>query len=146
MSPSRFSAISFALVLSASLASTTSAFAVAPLLRPSTTIERLPSSSTKLNGMFDGLAGAFANDDMGKKENAGLKNGPRTNDEVTVNGKAIKGAVVGQKVSIALAAARVKVQYSCKSGECGTCAMSMNGRKVRACVTNIPQGKCALKT
>ena len=40
--------------------------------------------SSPLYGFFDK---AFANEDMGKKENAGLKNGPKVNDQVTINGE-----------------------------------------------------------
>ena len=40
------------------------------------------STSTSLN-IFGGLKGAFANDDeLGARENAGLKNGPKMNDQV----------------------------------------------------------------
>lgn len=41
------------------------------------------STSTSLN-IFGGLKGAFANDDeLGARENAGLKNGPKMNDQVS---------------------------------------------------------------
>jgi ferredoxin len=64
---------------------------------------------------------AFANDDsLGKRENAGLKKGPNYNSEVTINGKPVKNAVAGQKVSQVAAAAGQKISYSCNKGDCAT--------------------------
>jgi hypothetical protein len=56
-------------------------------------------TTTSLN-IFGGLKGAFANDDsLGQAKNAGLSNGPRYNENVTVNGKAVPNVVVDQKIS-----------------------------------------------
>lgn len=102
--------------------------------------------TTELNLFGKNLKDAFANDDtLGKAKNAGLKNGPKTNDSVTVNGKTVN-AVVGQKVSVVAAQARAKISYNCKQGDCGTCMININGRKVKACQATIPAGKCAIKT
>jgi ferredoxin len=102
---------------------------------------RRPLLSTQLN-IF---GKAFANDQsLGKAENPGLKNGPNVS-EVTINGKPVK-AVAGQKVSQVLAAAKVKVTYSCRKGDCGTCELFMNGRVEKACNAKIPQGKCVIQT
>mmetsp|Transcript_15589 Transcript_15589/g.24241 ORF Transcript_15589/g.24241 Transcript_15589/m.24241 type:complete len:129 (-) Transcript_15589:261-647(-) len=99
-------------------------------------------STTKLGGWMD----AFKNDEsLGKPQNAGLTNGPRTNDNVTVNGKPVK-AVVGQKVAVVAATARAKISYDCRNGDCGTCMVNINGRKVKACQQVIPPGKCAINT
>ena len=104
------------------------------------------SSSTSLN-IFGGLKGAFANDDsLGQAKNAGLSNGPRYNENVTVNGKAVPNVVVDQKISQVCASARVKVPYNCQNGECGTCMVKINGRKAKACVSKVPNGKCAIQT
>ena len=104
------------------------------------------TTSTSLN-IFGGLAGAFANDDsLGKAQNAGLKNGPKFNENVTVNGKAVPKVVVDQKISQVCASARVKVPYNCQNGECGTCMVKINGRKSKACVSKVPSGKCAIET
>jgi len=43
-------------------------------------------TSTSIN-IFGGLKDAFSNEDNLPKQNAGLTNGPRNNDQVTVNGK-----------------------------------------------------------
>lgn len=100
---------------------------------------RIPSSQLDLFG------NAFANDDsLGKRENAGLKKGPKV-AQITVNGKPVK-AVAGQKVSQVLASARVKMTYSCRKGNCGTCEFLMNGRIEKACGAKIPQGKTAITT
>ena len=100
------------------------------------------SDQMKLRGFMD----AFKNDEsLGKPQNAGLTNGPRTNDNVSVNGKAVK-AVVGQKVSDVAAAARAKINYDCRNGDCGTCRVNINGRVVKACQQRIPTGKCVINT
>lgn len=107
---------------------------------------RTAQTSTSLN-IFGGLKGAFSNDDsLGKAANAGLSGGPRYNENVTVNGKSVPNVVVDQKISQVCASARVKVPYNCQNGECGTCTVNMNGRKIKACVSKVPAGKCAIQT
>lgn len=104
------------------------------------------SSSTSLD-IFGGLKDAFSNDDsLGKAKNAGLSGGPKYNENVTVNGKAVPNVVVDQKISQVCNAARVKVPYNCQNGECGTCTVKMNGKKIRACVSKVPSGKCSIET
>merc|ERR1719287_72788 len=104
---------------------------------------RRPASQLDMFG--NAMKGAFANDDsLGKRQNAGLKKGPNVS-ETTVNGKPIK-AVAGQKVSQVMNSARVKMTYSCKEGNCGTCELLMNGRIEKACVAKIPRGKCTIQT
>lgn len=99
---------------------------------------------TSLNGMF---GDAFKNDDrLGKPKDAGLSNGPQYNDQVTVNGKEVKGAVVGQKLTVVAGRARVKIPVNCQQGDCGTCMVNFNGRKVKACQATLPAGKAAIKT
>ena len=114
--------------------------------RTATTTATTTTTATALH-IFGGLKGAFSNDDsLGKAKDAGLSSGPRYNDQVTVNGKAIPKVVVDQKVSLVCNAARVKVPYNCQNGECGTCTVRMNGRPVRACVAKVPSGKCSIVT
>lgn len=106
----------------------------------------VPQTPTALP-MFGGLKGAFANDDsLGKAKDAGLSGGPKYNDQVSVNGKSVPNVVANQKISQVCAAARVKVPYNCQNGECGTCTVMMNGRKVKACVSKVPAGKCNIQT
>mmetsp|Transcript_26887 Transcript_26887/g.35078 ORF Transcript_26887/g.35078 Transcript_26887/m.35078 type:complete len:141 (+) Transcript_26887:99-521(+) len=106
---------------------------------------RTEDSMTGLHLFGNAFKDAFSNDDsLGEKENAGLKGGPKIN-EVTINGKPVK-AVANQKVSQVLAAARTKVTYSCKKGDCGTCEIQMDGRIVKACQAKIPKGKCTINT
>lgn len=71
--------------------------------------------------------------------------GPKNNDNVSINGKPVK-AVVGQKVSVVAASARVKIDYNCKNGDCGTCTVKINGRNSKACQATIPSGKCNIVT
>ena len=95
----------------------------------------MSTSSSKLNmGFGDMFKGAFSNDEnIGPAENAGLKGGVKYNEKVTVNGKSVK-AVIGQKVGIAANAARVKINYDCSKGDCGTCKINVNGRTVKVCM------------
>lgn len=99
-------------------------------------------------GMFgDALKKAFTNDEsLGERKNEGLKGGPNYNDNVTVNGKAVQGAVVGQKLTVVAGRARVKIPVNCQKGDCGTCVVKMNGRKVKACQTSLGAGKCSIET
>jgi ferredoxin len=102
---------------------------------------------TSLNLFGDALKGAFSNDDnLGKRKNEGLAGGPNYNEAVTVNGKAVPGSVVGQKLTVVAGRARVKIPVNCQQGDCGTCEVMMNGRKVKACQTLLPKGKCAINT
>lgn len=127
--------------VAAALLLSTSADAFVPA-----TTQTTQTTSTSLN-IFGGLKGAFANDDsLGAAKNAGLSNGPRYNENVTVNGKAVPNVVVDQKISQVCASARVKVPYNCQNGECGTCMVKINGRKSKACVSKVPAGKCAIQT
>ena len=110
-----------------------------------------PSSPTTISftslNIFGGLKDAFSNDDsLGKAKNAGLSGGPKYNENVTVNGKAVPNVVVDQKIRQVCNAARVKVPYNCQNGECGTCTVKMNGKKIRACVSKVPSGKCSIET
>lgn len=132
--------ISFVSIILAfvALASGAQAFTVAPA--------PLTTTSTSL-GLFGGLTDAFKNDDsLAPAKNAGLSNGPNYNDQVTVNGKAVQGAVVGQKLTVVAGRARVKIPVNCQKGDCGTCMVNFNGRKVKACQTTLGKGKAAIKT
>jgi ferredoxin len=106
------------------------------------------STKTSTTSINNWLKDAFSNDEslIGTAKNAGLSNGPKYNDQVSVNGKSIPNVVVDQKISQVCNAARVKVPYNCQNGECGTCTVKMNGKKVRACVSKVPAGKCAIQT
>eukprot|EP00980_Cylindrotheca_fusiformis_P008909 scaffold1900_cov123-Cylindrotheca_fusiformis.AAC.35 len=108
-------------------------------------LQSSPRLETNLN-MFGGLKGAFANEDMGAKKNEGLSNGPNYNENVTVNGKKVPGAVVGQKLTVVAGRARVKIPVNCQKGDCGTCMVNMNGKKVKACQTPLPSGKTSINT
>ena len=57
-----------------------------------------------------------------------------------------QNAVVGQKIKVVAAAARVKIPYNCNNGDCGTCTVLVNGRKAKACQMTVPKGKCDIQT
>jgi hypothetical protein len=93
-----------ALFLVAALAASANAFTVGPHSVSQTT------SSTSLNIFGNAFKDAFSNDDkLGKAQNAGLSGGPEYNEKVTVNGIPVKGAVVGQKLTVVAGRVRVKV-------------------------------------
>jgi ferredoxin len=129
------------LVSLAALAATAQGFNVAPQ-------QIRQQDHTSLNmGFGDAFKGAFSNDDtLGAKKNEGLAGGPNYNESVTINGKAVKGAVVGQKLTVVAGLARVKIPVNCQKGDCGTCEVNLNGRKVKACQTVLGKGKCAIQT
>ena len=88
-------------------------------------------------GIFDGLAGAFANEKFEKPPlEQGLSKGPKT-VQATYNGKTID-AIVGGKLRNAESSLRMGLKYNCDNGECGTCECLMDGRKVRPCVARVP--------
>ena len=92
------------------------------------------TTSTQLNGMFGGLQDAFKNDERlagTQTTTPGLSKGPNFNEQVTVNGKPVQGAVVGQKLTVVAGRARVKIPVNCQKGDCGTCPVLLNGRKVK---------------
>jgi ferredoxin len=106
-----------------------------------------PYHVTPSNFPLMGWMDAFKNDEsLGKPENAGLKNGPKYNDQVTVNGVAVPGAVVGQKLTVVAGRVRVKIPVNCQKGDCGTCMVNLNGRSVKACQATLPAGKAVIKT
>lgn len=119
------------------LLSTINAFVIQPTAAPH------DHRSWKLFGLMD----AFKNDEtLGKPVNAGLTNGPKYNDQVTVNGIAAKNAVVGQKLTVVAGGVRVKIPVNCQKGDCGTCMVKLNGRKVKACQVTLPVGKVTITT
>ncbi len=77
-------------------------------------------TSTVLEIFGNALKDAFANDDaLGKRKNEGLSGGPDYNENVSVNGKKVQGAVVGQKLTVVAGRARVKIPVNCQKGDCG---------------------------
>ena len=115
---------------------------VARTTAPSTT-----TTTTSPTSLYNIFGDAFKNDDsLGKAKNEGLSNGPSYNDKVTVNGKPVQGAVVGQKLTVVAGRARVKIPVNCQKGDCGTCVVMYNGRKVKACQTPLGSGKADIKT
>lgn len=82
--------------------------------------QRVVTSSTSLNIFGDAFKNAFSNDDtLGARKNEGLAGGPDYNENVTMNGKAVPGCVVGQKLTVVGGKARVKIPVNCQAGDCG---------------------------
>mmetsp|Transcript_7075 Transcript_7075/g.7991 ORF Transcript_7075/g.7991 Transcript_7075/m.7991 type:complete len:142 (-) Transcript_7075:298-723(-) len=128
--------ITVGVVVHQSSAFTTSASVSCPLRCP----------DTSLHGFFDAaMKNAFGNEELGAKQNAGISGAGPMASAVTINGKKIQG-IANQKVSIVAQAARVKINYSCNAGSCGTCRIKMNGKEVRACQAKVTPKKCDIRT
>lgn len=59
--------------------------------------------------------------------------------ELTFNEKKTVSVAPGSKLSDAAVKAGVRVRYDCKEGKCGICAVRMNGKQVRTCITKVPK-------
>lgn len=94
---------------------------------------------TKLNGLGDIFAKAFANDpSMPPAKNPGFSKEPDTvMVEFLPSKKVVKG-FPGQKLSLIAQAGGVPIKYSCKKGECRTCEVNFNGKIVKACQASLP--------
>ena len=85
-------------------------------------------------GLFDN---AFKNETFTKPPAGGGLSKPLKTVKATYNGKSID-AVVGGKLRNVEQGMRIGQKYSCTEGDCGTCELLMNGRKVRPCVAKVP--------
>ncbi|KAJ1433655.1 hypothetical protein B484DRAFT_447157 [Ochromonadaceae sp. CCMP2298] len=122
----------FALVLVLCLLSAATAF-----LSPAQT----KCAGTRLHmGFGDMLKKALANDpNLPPASNPGLTGGQPATVEVEFlpSGKKVK-AYLGQDLKLIASAAKVDIKYNCSKGECGTCTVDFNGKKVRTCVSSLP--------
>jgi hypothetical protein len=109
-------------VLAVLVALVSTTYAFLPVQVPSKTITE---TTTSLSIFGNALKDAFGNDEsLGARKNEGLSNGPDYNDNVTVNGKKVQGAVVGQKLTVVAGRARVKIPVNCQKGDCGKSALT----------------------
>ena len=69
--------------------------------------------------------------DVCTNREANMTHAPLDKKYVTVNGKPVPGAVVGQKLTVVAGRVRVKIPVNCQKGDCGTCTVKVNGRKVK---------------
>lgn len=107
----------FSTLLLAILATTSTTTSFAFVIQHTTVTPHQSTTSCTTTTSLNGLMDAFKNDDsLGKPQNAGLSKGPNYNDNVTVNGKAVKGSVVGQKLTVVAGRARVKIPVNCQRG------------------------------
>jgi hypothetical protein len=56
---------------------------------------------------------------------------------LTYNGKK-KDFKAGSPMSKAASGLGIKPRYSCKKGDCNSCALSVGGQKIKACVGKVP--------
>jgi len=127
--------------LAAMLAVCALAFSAAYALPMRVQIPAVHRSPAPAMGLFDGLKGAFSNDDtLGARSNAGLsKEGTkRTITWVGPTGKEKKSIVVaGQRLKDVARAAGVPVKYDCSEGSCKTCEAQMGNGKIKICVAKV---------
>jgi hypothetical protein len=75
-----------------------------------------------------------------------LSVGPNYNENVTINGKAVKRAVVRKNLMVVAGLSCMKILVNYQKGDDGTCAVNMNGRKVKVYQSVLGKGKCAIQT
>ena len=100
-------------------------------------------------GMFDGLKGAFANDDtLGTRENAGLSK-EKTKRTVTWVGpkgeKKEAQALAGQKLRDVARSCNIPIKYDCNEGTCKTCEAQVGSGRAKICVTKMPDKDVTIK-
>jgi ferredoxin len=88
-------------------------------------------------GLGDMFKKAFENENMAPPAPAGLNRVPDTVKVRFVGGN-IVDAYPGQRISIVANKARCKIKYDCREGDCGTCTVKINGKKVKACQASLP--------
>eukprot|EP00640_Fibrocapsa_japonica_P005680 CAMPEP_0113942860 /NCGR_PEP_ID=MMETSP1339-20121228/13172_1 /TAXON_ID=94617 /ORGANISM="Fibrocapsa japonica" /LENGTH=104 /DNA_ID=CAMNT_0000947521 /DNA_START=206 /DNA_END=520 /DNA_ORIENTATION=- /assembly_acc=CAM_ASM_000762 len=93
-------------------------------------------------GLFDALKKGFENDSSLSKQSAnpGLSKAPEPVN-VCFNGEKTMQAIPGTSLKEVCRTARVKVVYDCNVGDCKTCTITCNGRKVKACQETLPKSK-----
>jgi ferredoxin len=117
---------------------------------PSAGVRATAERSTAVRmGMFDGLKGAFANDDtLGKRENAGLSK-EKTKRTVTWVGpkgeKKVAQALAGQKLRDVARSCNIPIKYDCNEGTCKTCEAQVGSGRAKICVTKMPDKDVTIK-
>jgi hypothetical protein len=99
-----------------------------------------------------GWGDAFKNDPSYGPGGANAKKVVAQGPMAEVTFKTLKGektikAPVGSPMAAAASKAGVKIAYNCKNGECGTCEVLLDGKKViRTCQFKVPSGGCNIMT
>mmetsp|Transcript_28626 Transcript_28626/g.37505 ORF Transcript_28626/g.37505 Transcript_28626/m.37505 type:complete len:140 (+) Transcript_28626:67-486(+) len=110
------------------------------LTPPTLKVDRTPTALRM--GLFDAIKKGFENDStLSPQQNAGLSKVP---DPVKVTFEPSKksiNAFPNQSLKNVARDAKVKISYNCEKGDCGTCEVMVNGKKVKACQTVIPKAK-----
>jgi len=94
------------------------------------------------------FAGAFSNEDLGDREDAGLskKKKQQTITWVGPNGQKKQSAIVpGQNLKDIARATGIKIQYDCNEGTCKTCEAMVDGRRTKICVAKAPAKDVTIK-
>mmetsp|Transcript_38583 Transcript_38583/g.66221 ORF Transcript_38583/g.66221 Transcript_38583/m.66221 type:complete len:147 (+) Transcript_38583:28-468(+) len=100
-------------------------------------------------GMFDGLKGAFANDDtLGARDSAGLSKQvqKKTITWISPTGATKKSTVFpGQKLKDIARGTGLRITYDCNEGTCKSCEAMIDGRKTLICCAKAPNKDVTIK-
>jgi len=80
---------------------------------------------------------AFENEAMAPPTNAGLSREPTPVTVEFIGGKTVQ-ALPGQRLALVAKSAGAKIRYNCREGDCDTCAIKVNGKKVNTCQASLP--------
>ena len=99
-------------------------------------------------GLFDGLSAAFANEDLGARQNAGLSKEKEKRKVTWMGPKGQKKtalAISGQKLRDVARDSGVPIVYDCQEGTCKTCEAMVDGRRTKICVGRMPNKDVTIK-
>ena len=100
-------------------------------------------------GLFDGLKGAFANDEtLGARKSAGLskETTKRTVTWVGPKGQKKTATVVpGQSLRDIARGCGIPIKYDCQEGTCKTCEAQVGNGRAKICVTKMPNKDVTIK-
>lgn len=122
------------LLYMAALLSTADAFGVAPLCA-SASVRRAPAPS------MNWFANAFANEELGERQDAGLS---KKQQKLTVTWVGPRGqkktstVVAGQKLRDIARGSGVPIKYDCSEGTCKTCEAQVGNGRAKICVAKMP--------
>jgi ferredoxin len=90
-------------------------------------------------GFADMLKNALANDPtLPPAQDPGLTSSRESVKVLFLPANRTVKAYLGQNIGMIAQTARVEIRYKCREGDCGTCTVKFNGRKVKACVSSLP--------
>jgi aerobic-type carbon monoxide dehydrogenase small subunit (CoxS/CutS family) len=90
-------------------------------------------------GIADFFKNALANDDtLPPAQDPGLTTAKEPVEVRFLPANKTVKAYLGQNIGMIAKSARVEIRYKCREGDCGTCTIKFDGKKVKACVSSLP--------